>query len=169
MRIKKQAAFTLVETLLYSFIVSIIILAIMSLSIQLLQSKASQGIRNEIQNTIDEITILLEYNIREAASVDATNSIFNNDSGKLQLNMVDTNLNPTSFTLTGSDIIFVQNTTSKTLNSSNVEIDRFNIQRITFPQAPDHLVIEMTVSSLSTSIYPNISYPIRVSYSLNPY
>lgn len=146
--LKKNAATTLVEILLYFTLLTIFLAAAMSFSIQISNIYGLTSNIGEIQNNANFFEEQIAYKIQKATSVDTLQSIFDNDSGRLVLNMNDAAKSPTSFYLQSGDVFIQEGTNAAVkLNSTGITFTQLRFTRITHSKSPDLILINAELSS----------------------
>lgn len=165
---KNNQGTTLIELVLYFTLVGTILFAAMMFAIQILTIRAVQENRNELTVNRDFIIEKIEVAIREADSVNTANSIFDNNSGALSLNMPSPNPSPLTFFVSGGDFFSQEGISApEKLNSDFANVSSLRFHRVSFSKAPDQIVIDAVLASLAADI-PNLNKEtdIHVSFSL---
>lgn len=164
----QSKATTLVEIVFYFTLVGIFLAAAMSFAFQILQVYGVSETENELKMNAAFITERLTVTIHSAEAVDPDDSVFDADTGRLALVMVEASESPTVFHLSGGDLWMTQGTgTPIALNAEAVQIDRFKIHRATYSKSPDHLTLEgeLSLVGAESSAYTQ-TLPFHFSLSL---
>jgi competence protein ComGC len=115
--------FTLVETMMYIGLFSIIIIMVISFMISTQQSTAKTEKEEAIFRSSQFISQHLKHTIKEADSLDEANTVFDNDDGKISLIMP-----------TGTKVyqLFEQRLSfdSTLISNSKILVDKFHITPI---------------------------------------
>lgn len=150
-KMKKIRGTTLVEMAFYFVIVGVVLFVAMNFAIQTINvSKQSENI-HELQANIDFMSQKIVSVVKWADSIDETNSIFDNDIGKLSLN-TPTN-SPTLFYVENGDIYTKEGSNSAIkINSHSITCTKLRFQKITYNKAPDHIIIDATFEPTYTEI-----------------
>ena len=156
--------FTLVEILLYFAIISVILFAIMSFSLQILDLAQKSTNLKEIQTNMDYIGNKITYTIKSAESVDAVNSTFDNDTGKLSLITTDPSDSPTSFYVQNEEIFIKQGSASAVKVSSDlISCPQLRFSRITSTNIPDQILIDIRCEPVNLDINQQLVIQTLVS------
>ncbi len=150
MKNKYKKAATLIEAILYSILLSVFMLAAITFAIEIIGLATISGNMDELQSNQEVILQKISDTIYTAASIDTENSVFESDNGTLSLIMSDEDVSPTKF-FTEENNIFMQegSSTPIQLNTNDIKIDYFNLDRVSFSKSPDQIIIDMQLSSLS--------------------
>ncbi len=138
---------TLIEIIVYFTIVSFILLAAITFSIRISNIGLLSYNLSANNTSLDFITTIISENVHTADSISGSGNIFDNDTGALSLVMPAPAQSPTTFTLSGGNLMMQQGSaTAVQLNPDNVQIDIFRIQRVQNNKTPDHLIFNITAS-----------------------
>jgi type II secretory pathway pseudopilin PulG len=95
---------TLIETIFYFTLLSLLMGTIMTFAIQVINmNKKSDNLR-EAQANLEFVTRTIVNTVQTANDVDDANSIFANDTGKLSLAVDDSGRTPTQFFRQDNDV-----------------------------------------------------------------
>lgn len=150
---------TLIEILLYFTLLSVVMLAAMTFSLQLFQSsQMSQNLGN-LYAEKEIISSLLTNTIKKALSIDSQNSIFDDNSGAISLNMSDPAENPTRFYYQNNNIYLQKaNNPATAINTSSVSVTQLRFQKISASKSPDQIIMDATLNGS----------PLHITITLNP-
>lgn len=165
---KKPSGTTLIEILFYFVIVGVLLFVAMNFAIQILNVSKQSENAQELQANINFMSQKIVSTVRMAESIDDTNSIFDNDQGKLSLNLSDASKTPTSFYISNGDIFIKEgNNAAVKINSDSINCLTLRFQRITYDKAPDQIVIDATFEVKNVEII-NLeqTLPFHTSVSL---
>ena len=165
---KKTFGSTLIEILFYFVIVGVLLFVAMNFAIQILNVSKQSENAQELQANINFMSQKIVSTVQTAESIDNTNSIFDNDQGKLSLNLSEASKTPTSFYISNGDIFIKEggNATVK-INSESVNCLTLRFQRVTYNKAPDQVIIDATFEVKNVEII-NLeqTLPFHTSVSL---
>lgn len=145
--------FTLVETILYIFVLTIIV-SITTLSVTT-SFKFFEEIKSN-RNIIDSSVVAMERisrEIKQADSVDSVSSVFGTSPGSLYISTTESGTTYTrSFAVSGGEIVLSQNGTvvGSLTSSNNVTINSLIFYRIVTSRG-DAIRVVLTVSDTSSS------------------
>jgi type II secretory pathway pseudopilin PulG len=162
-----KQGFTLLEILLYFAVISIILYAIMSFSLQILiVSKESSNLQ-EIQTNMDFIVNKITYTIQNSNSIDTGNSTFDNDTGKLSLNVPNLGKSPTSFYLE-TNAIYMKEGSSAAIkaNSDSMKCTQLKFTKISSPKIPDQVMIDIKCEPINSEI-KNLEQEVSIHTSIS--
>jgi hypothetical protein len=158
---------SLLEIAFYFIIVAVVLFASMSFAIQTIDiTKQSENL-HELQTNIDFMSQQIVSVVRTADSIDDGNSLFDNDEGKLSLNVSDSGKSPTKFYVSDGDIYTKEGLNSEIkINSESIKCTLLRFQKVTYPKAPDQIVIDATfepANTLTTKFEQTLSFHTSVS------
>lgn len=137
---------TLIEILLYFAILSVVLLAGLNFSIQILTVNQLSGDYHEMQYTMDFLGEDMMETIQNATAIDIGNSIFDAAEGKLSLTVENPAKSPTQFYLTNGDLYLKEGAANAVkINSNFVKFTSLNFHRIVTTKAPDQIVINAEI------------------------
>lgn len=144
----KKRGTTLIEILTYFTIFSVVMLAMMYFAIQIINANRISSNLNELSSNLEFISKRITSTIKMSSSVNTAGSTFNNNNGALALNMDNAAISPTRFYLLNNDIFLTEGIGSPIqLNSSFVEFSQLRFERVTSPQAPDQIILDLTATT----------------------
>jgi len=162
-----KRGFTLLEILIYFAIISTILYAIMSFSLQILVVSKKSSNLQEIQTNIDLISNKIVYAIQNANSIDNGNSIFENDIGKLSLNVPNSGKSPTWFYLENSAIYLKEGLNSAIkLSSDSIKCAQLKFIKISSPKVPDQVMIDAQCEPVNSDI-KNLEQKVSIHTSIS--
>ncbi len=114
---RTSRGFTLIETILYLALVMIMLGAILPLSLQILNSGAKSGTSQEVSSSARYTSERIEYEIRNASSVNVGSSSFGvnlaaSSTAMLSLIGSTSSVNPTKFSVVSGTLQITQGTSS---------------------------------------------------------
>lgn len=132
---------TLIETMLYIGIFSIIIVIIINFMLSTQEATRTNDIESSLQRSSSFISQHLNSSFKKVKSIDEVNSIFNNDQGRLSIVFSTGNK---EYSLTNSKLMF----DAEQITPNNLLIRVFNITPIY--KEPDSIIginISITIES----------------------
>lgn len=162
MKLKKYfKAITLAETVIYLALFAVIFTSIMQFTLSVSEANQSAEFKNEVERATIFVNEHLNLTFRSINQIDANNSFFYQDDGKLKL----THLPATyKYSIINDRLSFDNNGTSSYLTNSNIKINKFYLERVL---APDLTIVGVRVTmNLVSAKKPNISKTIQTYYSL---
>ncbi|MFA6917830.1 MAG: prepilin-type N-terminal cleavage/methylation domain-containing protein [Candidatus Gracilibacteria bacterium] len=165
--INKQKGFTLIELLLYMTIASIVLFAIMSFSIQIITVNKKSSDMQEIETNLDYIANKITSAVLGANSIDDNDCIFNNDSGKLTLNMADSGKTPTGFYLE-NEAVYIQEADNEAikLSSDFIKCSQLGFSKITTPKSPDQVILDLKCEPVNSDL-ANLQQELKIHTSIS--
>src|SRR3989344_4335098 len=103
---ESPGGYSLIETLIYIFILVIIIMAVIGLVIAMIRAIDTFRVEREINHGAQVALERIVREIRSADSIDLAGSVFNTNPGQLKLVKVGTNYN---FSVSNNSLILVEN------------------------------------------------------------
>ncbi len=100
---KSKVGFTLIETLVYLTIISILVVAFVGFSISISKTRNKAYVIQEVQANARTALDLISREIRAATGVNIESSTFDSDPGVLSLIMANSEENPTIIDLDSDD------------------------------------------------------------------
>ena len=135
--------YSLIETLIYIFILVIIIMAVIGLVIAMIRAIDTFRVEREINHGAQVALERIVREIRSADSIDLAGSVFNTNPGQLKLVKVGTNYN---FSVSNNSLILVENSGSAiSLLPTEVIVPSLIFRHI-IGSASDSVRIELTLS-----------------------
>jgi Tfp pilus assembly protein PilE len=140
---KKSSGTTLIEILFYFVIVGVLLFVAMNFAIQILNVSKQSENAQELQANINFMSQKIVSTVQTAESIDDTNSIFDNDQGKLSLNLSDALKTPTSFYISNGDVFIKEGSSAAIkINSASINCLTLRFQKVTYNKAPDQIIID---------------------------
>jgi hypothetical protein len=141
------------EILLYMVIVTVMLFTIMNFALQVLTVNTQSVNIQEIQTNIDYIGNKISSSTQTASSIDNGNSIFDNDTGKLSLNMADAGKSPTMIYLESSAVYLKEGSSSATkISSDSMKCTQLKFIKITQTKIPDMVTFDMQCEPLRSDL-----------------
>lgn len=140
---RQTSGFTLIELIIYGIIVGFFLLAATSFSIQILKIQGISENFHELQTNERFITDLMISTMRDAKSINGTESLFDNNNGILALTMENSTDSPTTFSLNNGNLYLQKGITEAVkINTEIVTLNYLRLHRLTYPKAPDQIIID---------------------------
>lgn len=150
-KIIKEGGMSLIEILLYFGLLSIVTTAVLSFSIQVLNLSGKSDINNELQSNIEFVMKKITASIHTADGVNDANSIFDNDTGKLALNVPTPVSSPTSYYLSNGAIYLSEGAqTAVKMSSDFISCTQLKFTKVEVNKAPDQIIIDVFCQPLNT-------------------
>lgn len=160
-----QKAFTLIELIFYFTILSLILGAMISFSVQILSSGKKSDNLHELQSNMDYVTGRIISNIQMASGLDIVNSIFASDNGKLVLNVIESAKSPTSFYLQNGYAYMKQGANDPVkISSDSIRVTKFRFERGVTPKVPDQIIFYGTFEPVNKD-FAELSTPLEIRAS----
>ena len=159
---------TLIETVLYFTLLSLVLGAIMTFAIQVINmNKKSDNLR-ETQANLEFITKSIINSVQTANAVDDANSIFGDDAGKLSLVVDDAGRSPTQYYLQDSDVyVKLGSAQPVKLNSDSIICSLLKFEKVALPKVPDQINVSAVFEAKNQDIANLVNVlPIHTSASL---
>lgn len=153
--------FTLVEMILYIFIVGVILSVLALFLLQLLNARTKTYAISEVLSSAHLIEERLSEAIRHASSIEIADSQFQSDPGVLSLNMVDAGRTPVTFSLTqdnGQFQVSEGGNNPVVLSPDNIEITNLVFTNLTTQDDTGMIRVEFTVKISSDSATKAFTY-----------
>lgn len=128
--LNKKKGFTLIETLIYVAIISLIMGAFISYSISITNLRNKTYVMQEVQANARMAMEVISNYLRIADAVNMTSSTFDIDPGVLSLSMVSSTLNPVVFLLDQDDGVLQMSVGGGEPN--NLTSDEVKVTELTF-------------------------------------
>ncbi len=142
-KINKNRGTTLIEILFYFVIVGVLLFVAMNFAIQILNVSKQSENAHELQANINFVSQKIVSTVQTAESIDDTNSIFDNDQGKLSLNLSEASKTPTLFYISSGDVFIKEGSDAAVkINSESINCLSLRFQRITYAKTPDQIIID---------------------------
>ena len=147
---KKKNGFTLIETIFYGAIITLISLFIIGSALMLVRVFGDIRLRSDINVSVRTALERIVREIRSAESIGAE-SVFDFHPGRLKLNIVDADDNPgtVEFFVEGDNLVIRENAFSpEKLTSANVRVISLVFRQISTPVSKA-VRVELEISGLS--------------------
>jgi type II secretory pathway pseudopilin PulG len=154
MRNKKLKGITLVETLLYISLSSLILFIVLNFMLSTQEATSRTSAKTETHQASQFVLEHLHETFRQVKSIDKTSSVFNNDEGKLFVVFSDGMRN---YSLTNSEIRF----DSTPITPKTVSVTKFFLEPIYDKKDISILAVKITIHLNSTeeqNVSENITY-----------
>ncbi len=168
MKIKnnKNKGFTLIEIVLYFAIVGVFSFLAVIFAIQVIKINYDSENFAELQSNANLIEYKLDTSIKTASSVNLTDSVFDNNEGKLVLNMNNPDISPSIFYFSEGDVFIKQGLSNAIkLNSEYSKLDFLRFSRISFPKTPDQINVKAQIGPRNSD-FSNKTLQIYLTVSL---
>lgn len=163
-----KSGMTLIETIFYFTLLSLLMGTIMTFAIQVINmTKKSDNLR-EAQANLEFITRSIVNTVQTASAVDDANSVFNDETGKLSLAVTDSGHTPTQFYRQDNDVYakFGSNPPVR-LNSDSIICTLFEFEKIVQPKVPDQINVSAVFEAKNQDIANLVNVlPVHTSASL---
>lgn len=149
-----RTGFTLIETLIYLFIVGLILSTLGLFVNNLIQARAKTMAASQVLTAARTIQDQLATAARHAQAINTSASTFDSDPGVLSLDMVDAGVDPTVFSLTQDDGQFRKTQAggvASVLTPQNVEVTNLLFTNLTGASEIGIIQVQFTVSAVNTS------------------
>ncbi len=162
---KQKAGTSLIEIVLYFTLLTIVMGAIMGFAVQMIDmNKKSDNLHDTLAN-LEFITGNIVLAIQTANTVDVANSIFDNNAGKLSLNMHDPQKSPTQYYVQDYAVYLKKGGGQPVKISTNsIKCTVLRFQKISQPKLPDQINVAVAFEPLYKEM-PNLTYPIQIHTS----
>lgn len=153
--------FTLVEMILYLFIVGVILSVLALFLLQLLNARTKTYAISEVLSSAHLIEERLSEAVRHASSVEVADSVFQSDPGVLSLNMVNADRTPLVFSLTqdnGQFQLSEGGNNPVVLSPEQIEITNLVFTNLTTQDDTGMIRVEFTVKISSDSATKAFAY-----------
>lgn len=144
----RHSGFTLVETILYIAILSVVAVAFSMYVVSISNARSKTKVVKEVQSNARLALSLITQKIRAAESINTAQSTFNTDPGVLSLNMADPGLNPTVIQLNqdnGQLIITEGTSVAIPVTSDQTLITDLRFTDLTPTSGRDSILINFTI------------------------
>ena len=153
---KDESGLTLIETIIYVAILSLIVVAFVVFSLSISSNRNNAFAAQEVQVNLRTAVTLMSQRIRAATDINIPESNFNSDPGYLSLEMASSTLNPTIITLSednGAIVIKEGNSATTTVTTDEVVISNliFRQRGGNSPRANIQIEIDARYSAEVTS------------------
>ena len=163
----KEKGMSLVEILLYFGLLSIVTTAVLTFSIQVLNLSGKSGSNNELQGNVEFMVKNITSSIHQADSLNDAGSIYDNDTGRLSLNMPAPSSSPTTYYLSNGEIFFSEGVQSPVqISSELISCSQMKFQKISVNKAPDQIILDIFCEPPNTQ-YQDVVSDISIHTSIN--
>ncbi|MDA3802275.1 MAG: prepilin-type N-terminal cleavage/methylation domain-containing protein [Patescibacteria group bacterium] len=153
---RNKKAFTLVEVMLYTAILSIFLLSMTSFVNSVIAAQAKNRIILDVERQGEYISSIIYKKIVNAESINYPVLTTNNS---LSLNTNDSNLNPTIISITNNKITIKEGTAEPVnLNSGNIIAQNLNFTENSFANSPENISATFTLKVDSVSSKAEFNY-----------
>lgn len=159
-RFKLQSGFTLVEAIIFIAIFSILLVAMVNISISSFQARNKNYSASEVHQNARVILDILSQRIRAANGVNNGSSTFDSNPGVLSLSMATGGVNPTVFDrdpITQGLRMTEGVATPVIITSNTVKLTKLIFQNVTGTSSRRNIRIKITLSYANPSD-PQFSY-----------
>lgn len=151
--------FTLVEFLVYFFILGIVLTAVTSFTFDVLQTRVRVRLAAEVEQNMRFSMQRALRAVRTAESLNVGASTFDDADGVLSLQMSDVAADPTVFDLLNGVLRITEGASGPTpLTTDEVVVEKFWIEGDTLPGGTKAVTIQMEVRSLDPGSGPGFDY-----------
>jgi hypothetical protein len=120
---------------------------------------------HEMMSNLEYITRNIVFSIQTAKSIDADNSVFDSDTGKLSLIAVDSLKSPTQYFLQNGDVYLKKGTGEPIkISSDSVNCNLLRFEIITSPKVPTQINVAATFQPRGSQM-ANTAYPLQLHTS----
>ena len=153
---KNKKAFSLVEVMLYTAILSVFLLSMTSFINSVIQAKAKNRIILDVERQGEYISSIIYEKIKNSQSINYPISSSNNS---LSLNTNDSNLNPTVISIVDDKISIKEGTAPVVyLNSDNIIAENLVFTENSFSASPENISATFTLRTDSMSNRAEFNY-----------
>lgn len=145
-----ERGFTLAELIVYLSIVTIAILVFASFMVNVTKYASHSKVQREVQQNARLVLSRITQEIRTAASIDAANSVFNSDDGKLTVQGPSGAL-VSFYRQASSDEVYYDNGSGAVPLSS----DAIRVSELRFAQVSSGVSVDLKVEQGNASAPPN--------------
>lgn len=116
---------------------------------------------------MDFIATKMTSTIQNSDSIDTGNSTFENDTGKLSLNVPNLSKSPTNFYME-NDIIYMREGSNPIIkiSSDSIKCTQLKFTRISSPKIPDQVIIDTKCEPINSDI-KNLEQEISIHTSVS--
>jgi len=166
-KLVKEKGLTLIEILLYFFVLSIVLTSLLSFSIHILNISSKSDNMHELQVNIEFISEQIIETIQIADAINDSGSVFDNDIGTLSLNVSDAYNNPINFYLKNGEIYQKKGAnTAVKITSDLITCSQLRFSKVVVNKVPDQVVIDFQCAPLNnerSDIASDISFHNSIS------
>jgi type II secretory pathway pseudopilin PulG len=161
---KKRAAFTLVEFLIYFGLISILVSAITVFTVDIVRTRTKAQVISEVEQNVRFSMLRILRATRRASAIDTGGSTFDSDAGVLSLNQDETAKNPTVFDLSGGALRIKEGAGAATpITSPDVTVTRLRFSKDSLGSGGKSVTAEITVRYAAASAEKTFDYTVSAS------
>lgn len=161
--LRRQDGFTLAELLAYMSIVVVAIVVFTSFMVDVSKSAARMKVRQEVQQNARLLTTKITNEIRTAAAVDAVQSSFNVDDGKISV-----------VTASGPTVSFARDSATDSVlfddgsGAIPVSNDKVRVTKLRFEQTARGIAVDLTVEQGNAAAPAQLQNALVLSSTVVP-
>jgi Tfp pilus assembly protein PilE len=158
---KNQNGSTFMELIIYIVLVGVIMTTVSSFMLNLLTSRSKVTASSEVLSNARLIQDRLHDAARHAEGINTGSSTFGSDPGTLSLDMVDSLVDPTVFSLTADDGQMQVNEASGgnvAMSSSDVQVTNLVFTNLTSADDTGIIQVQFTLTAVNPSGSSQFSY-----------
>ncbi len=150
-KLQKTKGFTLIETIIYIFIFSILVTALASFVGTMQASKKHSQLILEVNDQGSRISRLITSTIHNATAINSPT--ISSTSTILSLEMASSTINPTVFSLGGAGTLYITEGSQDTVQLTNnkVLVSNLVFENYSQPVTPGVIKFSYTVGNMATS------------------
>lgn len=157
-------AFSLIETLLYITLFSVVVVMIVGVYGLVIDVKAKDRVTFEVTSEGSRIMQIITQSIRNATLINSPPA--GSDAGVVSVNVFDINNNPTMFYLTGEDIVMKEGGLAEViLNSNRTKVTGLKFTNLSRAGTNGTIKVEFTIIAVSTN--PKAPFQFSQSFESN--
>lgn len=139
---RNRQGFTLIETILYIAISAVVVVSLLNIMVAVLQTRQKAGIGTEVQQNLRYAMDRITLAARSAVGLNTGTSVFGSANGTLSLAMSGSTVNPTVFTLCGTQVCIKEGSSSSApITGTGVIVDQFQFTNLSAPTFPETVKI----------------------------
>lgn len=156
-KFKRQAGFTLVETISYISIVGTILLALMAFFGVMLEARNKTQAIAEVNQQGQQILLKLEQTLRNATLINSPASA--TTANTLSINQTNSALNPTVINLSGNNLQYKEGAASAiNLNSNRINVSNLTFTNAGYASTKGAIRIQFTLSHVNPDAQQELTY-----------
>lgn len=150
MRHSGRRGFTMIEFIVYFFILGIVMTAVTSFTLDIMETRARVRLAAEVEQNMRLSTQRIMRAIRTAKRLNVGSSTFGDANGVLSLEMEGASVNPTVFDLASGTLRMTEGVgASVPLTTTDVVVEKFWVERDNLPHGTKAVSIQLKVKSLN--------------------
>jgi type II secretory pathway pseudopilin PulG len=158
-----SAGFTLIETLIYTLIISGVLTSAIFFSLNVLEGQSKARVFQEVQQNARFGLEKISQEIRAANDLNAGASTFSSNPGFLSLSHEDAGKNPTLFGIQDEKLVIKQGSNaSTTLTSDDVRVIKLIFDNLSVSERTKNIKITITIEHKN----PDLVTPFNASTTL---